>query len=312
MKLRKRFSRTLLLLLFMLTLALAGTTAHAATSGRWVTSKSAIRYKLSNGTYVKKKFKKIGSNWYYFNASGNVVTGLKTINEKQYYFAKSGKAGQKGRMLTGWITIKGKKYYFRKSGSASVKGSAYKSEWVTLSGKQYYFNCDGTLNTNTMTEEEFIAMVGKLAREDMKKSGILASVTIAQAILESGYGTTSLGMEAHNLFGMKADLSNSTWTSAWKGKTFTKSTKEYLNKKWYTVTAVFRSYNSFAESIADHSAYLSGAMKDGKLRYEGVVGNTSYKSTIKLIKKGGYATDPKYVTKLCNIIKRFNLTQYDH
>jgi flagellum-specific peptidoglycan hydrolase FlgJ len=182
---------------------------------------------------------------------------------------------------------------------------------VTLSGKKYYFNCDGTLNTNTMTEEEFIAMVGKLAREDMKKSGILASVTIAQAILESGYGTTSLGMEANNLFGMKAELSNNAWPSSWKGKTFTKSTKEYLNKKWRTVTAVFRSYSSFAESIADHSSYLANAMNGDKLRYEGVVGNTSYKSTLKLIKKGGYATDPKYVTKLCNIIERFNLTQYD-
>jgi flagellum-specific peptidoglycan hydrolase FlgJ len=136
-------------------------------------------------------------------------------------------------------------------------------------------------------------------------------VTTAQAILESGYGTTTLGMEANNLFGMKAQLSANTWSSPWTGKVFIKSTQEYLDQQWYTVTDTFRAYESYAQSLADHSAYLAGAMNGTKLRYEGVVGNTSYKKTIRLIKNGGYATDPDYVTKICNIITRYNLTQYD-
>lgn len=289
----------------------AAQTTGSKTSGKWVTSNGKIKYKNANGKYVVKKFKKINGYWYYFDADGYIVTGLRTINNKNYYFSSTGKAGVKGRLLTGWRKIRGKKYYFRTSGKSGVIGSAYKSEWVTIDGVSYYFNIDGSLNSNTMTEEEFIEKIGKLAKKDMKKSGILASVTTAQAILESGYGTTSLAMEAHNLFGMKASLSNNTWKSAWKGKTFSKSTKEYLNKKWYTITDTFRSYNTFAESLTDHSAYLTGAMNGSKLRYAGVVGNKSYKKTVRLIKKGGYATDPEYVSKLCKIIKKYNLTRFD-
>lgn len=162
-----------------------------------------------------------------------------------------------------------------------------------------------------MTENQFIETIGKLAKADMKKSGILASVTTAQAILESGYGTSSLALEAHNLFGMKATLSGNTWKSPWDGKTFKKSTKEYLNGKWYTITDTFRSYSTYAQSLADHSAYLSYAKNGSKLRYKGVVGNKNYKKTIQIIKNGGYATDPQYVSKICSLIKKYKLTRFD-
>ena len=253
----------------------------------------------------------LNKNTYYFNTDGTLATGWKKIGSRYFYFITKGKNGTKGKMVTGWYTINKKKYYFRTTGKQGVKGARYKSEWKTIGGKDYYFNSNGSLNTSTMSQSKFIETIGKLARQDMKKTGILASVTVAQAILESGYGTTSLALEAHNLFGMKANLSGNTWKSAWDGKTFQKSTKEYIDEKWITVTASFRSYSTFAQSIADHSAYLSYAMNGDTLRYKGVVGNTSYKKTIKIIKNGGYATDPDYVTKLCNIIKKYNLTQYD-
>ena len=253
----------------------------------------------------------IDKGTYYLGKDGAVCTGWKKIGGNYFYFLKSSKKGTKGRMATGWKTINGKKYYLRTSGKKGVKGARYTSEWVTIKGERYYFNKDGSLNRDAMTEKQFIQTIGKLASRDMKKSGILASVTTAQAILESGYGTSSLAMEAHNLFGMKASLSGNTWKSSWDGKTFKKTTKEYLNNKWYTITDTFRSYSSFAESLADHSAYLSYAKNGNKLRYKGVVGNKNYRKTIKLIKKGGYATDPQYVSKLCSIIKRYNLTQFD-
>ena len=65
------------------------------------------------------------------------------------------------------------------------------------------------------------------------------------------------------------------------------------------------------DSIADHSAYLLGAMNGSKKRYEGLAGCKDYKKAVQLIKDGGYATDLTYVQKLCNIIERWNLTQYD-
>ena len=218
----------------------------------------------------------IDKKTFYFNKDGVLQTGWKKINGKYFYFQPDGNKGEKGKMYTGWHTIKKKKYYFRPSGNPGVKGARYKSEWVTIKNQKYYFNKNGTLNKNTMTEAEFIETIGELASRDMKKSHILASVTTAQAILESGYGTTSLAMEAHNLFGMKATLSGNTWKSNWTGKTFKKSTQEYLNGKWYTVTASFRSYSNFLESIEDHSNYLTYAMNGSQRRYNGVVGNKSY------------------------------------
>lgn len=78
-----------------------------------------------------------------------------------------------------------------------------------------------------MSEKNFVEKIGKLAMADMKKTGILASVTVAQACLESGYGTTDLARNANNLFGMKCTLSGNTWKSAWDGKSkYTKITKE--------------------------------------------------------------------------------------
>ena len=145
----------------------------------------------------------------------------------------------------------------------------------------------------------------------MKRSGILASVTIAQAILESGYGRSALALEANNLFCMKSQLSGNTWKSAWGGDTYAVRTGEYIGGQRVTVTGVFRSYNSIAESIRDHSDYLTQAKNGTALRYKGVVGNKSYQQTIRLIKNGGYATAPTYVSTVISIIKKWNLTKYD-
>ena len=161
--------------------------------------------------------------------------------------------------------------------------------------------------------EVFIKKVAKIARDDMVSSGILASVTIAQAILESGYGTTELAVNASNFFGMKTNLSGNTWSSAWDGVSkYTKKTNEQKTAGTvYTITADFRKYPDLATSVKDHSLYLLGARNGDKLRYEGLSGERDYRKAIQIIKDGGYATDVNYVAKVCNIIERYNLTQYD-
>ena len=65
------------------------------------------------------------------------------------------------------------------------------------------------------------------------------------------------------------------------------------------------------DSILDHSAYLLGAKNGNRLRYEGLIGCTDYRQAIQLIKNGGYATDTKYVDKICSIIERYDLAKYD-
>lgn len=77
-----------------------------------------------------------------------------------------------------------------------------------------------------MSNQEFINRIGNLAVKDMKESGILASITIAQACLESGYGCEELAIRANNLFGMKCVLSGNTWSSVWDGESkYTKKQK---------------------------------------------------------------------------------------
>lgn len=164
-----------------------------------------------------------------------------------------------------------------------------------------------------MTQREFIDKVASCAVKDMEAGGILASVTIAQAILESGYGTSELAVNANNLFGMKCSLSGNTWKSCWDFKSkYTKTTKEQKKDGTvYEVVADFRKYDGIEESVCDHSLYLLGAMKDKELRYKGLAGEKDPRKAIQIIKDGGYATDIKYVDKVMSIIEKFNLTQYD-
>jgi hypothetical protein len=88
-------------------------------------------------------------------------------------------------------------------------------------------------------------------------------------------------------------------------------TQEWDGSKMITIKADFRKYPRIEDSIRDHSAYLLGAKNGSKLRYDGLLKCKNYKEAITLIKNGGYATDPNYISKICTIIQRFNLDRYD-
>lgn len=164
-----------------------------------------------------------------------------------------------------------------------------------------------------LSEADVIAKVGPLFTANQKKSGILASVSLAQFILESGYGKSELAQNANNCFGMKKSLSGNTWSgSSWDGKSiYTKKTQEEENGKMITIAADFRKYGCVEDSITDHSAYLLGAKNGSAFRYNGLKGCTDYKKAVQIIKDGGYATSSTYVSNLCSIIERWNLTKYD-
>lgn len=150
-------------------------------------------------------------------------------------------------------------------------------------------------------QKNFIKKVGALASADMKKSGVLASLTVAQAILESAWGKSELATGGNALFGIKA-------TKSWKGKVYCKDTKEcYDGVNLVTVNnATFRAYDSWEESVADHSAFLKA-----NKRYKEVIGETDYKKACEAIKAAGYATDPDYVEKLVKLIEDYELTEFD-
>lgn len=165
-----------------------------------------------------------------------------------------------------------------------------------------------------MESAEVVTKVATLFTANQKQSGILASVSMAQFILESGYGKSELAQNANNCFGMKSSLSGNSWAgSAWDGHSvYTMQTGEQnTDGSYVTVTADFRKYGSIEDSIADHSAYLLGAMNGSKKRYEGLAGCTDYKKAVQIIKDGGYATSLDYVQNLCQVIEQWNLTQFD-
>ena len=163
-----------------------------------------------------------------------------------------------------------------------------------------------------MSQAEFVEWIGQLASADMQSSGILASVTAAQAILESAYGKSELALNALNLGGMKACLSGNTWESAWDGSVYQKETAEQLDDGSYiSIKADFRSYQSVSAYLADHSAYLISAKNGNELRYKGIVGCRDYRTAFQLLKDGGYATSHNYVDNLCALVKKWNLTRFD-
>lgn len=166
----------------------------------------------------------------------------------------------------------------------------------------------------SLSDKKVIEKIIPLFTEDQKSSGILASVSMAQFILESGYGKSELAQQANNLFGMKLALSGNSWIgSTWDGTSkYTKKTKEQkTDGSEYMVTADFRKYPCMEDSIADHSAYLLGAMDGSQKRYDGLAGEDDYKKAIQIIKDGGYATDTDYVKKICGLIEKYGLMQYD-
>ena len=147
------------------------------------------------------------------------------------------------------------------------------------------------------TREQFIAKIAPLAQEDSKISKILPSLTIAQAILESGNGNSGLTIRANNLFGIKG---------SYKGQSILMPTIEYYGGVKQQVNAAFRKYPSWLESIQDHSSLFNRLD-----RYKNIRGCKDYKIACVNVQKDGYATDPQYAKLLIKLIETYNLTQYD-
>lgn len=149
------------------------------------------------------------------------------------------------------------------------------------------------------TAEGFLSIIKNDVIEDMKTSRILASLTGAQALIESNKGNSGLAQKANNLFGIKAN-------KAWKGDYVTMPTKEWVNGQYITVDAKFRKYSSWKASINDHSKFLT----DNK-RYSNLIGVRDYKLACKLIKDDGYATSPTYTKTLTDTIEKYKLYLWD-
>jgi hypothetical protein len=148
-------------------------------------------------------------------------------------------------------------------------------------------------SSDRMTRAEYFEAYKDMAVDEMHRSGVPASITLAQGALESGDGNSSLARRGNNHFGIKCH-------DDWNGK------KIYQDDD--ARNECFRKYPSVEDSYRDHSNYLMA-----KTRYDFLfeLDITDYKAWAKGLKKAGYATSPTYAESLIRIIEEFGLQQYD-
>ena len=152
-----------------------------------------------------------------------------------------------------------------------------------------------TLQAQTRNKqyEDYIKKYRELAVEEMKKYHIPASITLAQGLLESGVGQSTLARKSNNHFGIKCG-------SDWRGKTVSHDDDARGE--------CFRAYKHPKESYEDHSKFLAGRSRYASLFKLKI---TDYKGWARGLKKAGYATNPRYADQLIGIIELYELHKYD-
>lgn len=140
------------------------------------------------------------------------------------------------------------------------------------------------------------------AQDSQRRFGVPASVTLAQSILESGWGRSALTVNANNYFGIKCGSN----VSPYQNGCYTISTQEYVNGAYTTVSAQFRRYDSPYGSFMDHGAFLRGTRYAAAFQYQ-----TNPDQFITEVWKAGYATAPDYLQKVITIMRTYGLYAYD-
>ncbi|MFX3660102.1 MAG: glucosaminidase domain-containing protein [Ectobacillus sp.] len=150
-----------------------------------------------------------------------------------------------------------------------------------------------------MEQQQFINSIAPYAVKVMQQHNILASLTIAQAILESGWGKSELAVKGNNLFGIKG--------VGPAGSITIETTEHHENGTPYRTSAEFRKYHSREESLEDHTRHLLQSP-----RYQSIIGEKDYKRASEKIQAAGYTNDPNYPSLLIGIIERHRLYEYDN
>ena len=148
--------------------------------------------------------------------------------------------------------------------------------------------------------KQFIQRIAPIIQEEAKKRGYkVCSPVIAQACIESAFGTSMLGSKWHNYFGMKCG-------SAWKGKSINLKTKEeYTVGTLTTIRDNFRVYDSMEDGVKGYFDFISTN------RYANLKSASTPKEYLELIKKDGYATSSSYVNTNMSCITKYDLDKYD-
>lgn len=190
--------------------------------------------------------------------------------------------------------------YFVQQGDTSVQAGEYYVQ-KSMSVADIYKLLKSGPNV-TVAHEQFIKSRSEYAQEMQKKYGIFTSINLAQTILESEWGQSTLASKYNNYYGIKAIGSQ---------KSVTLSTKEYLNGSWTTVKSKFAVYDSWKTGMEAHTKFLIDGTSSNPDQFADVKAAKTYQAQAHALVIDGYATDPTYESKLLEIISTWNLTQYD-
>ncbi len=153
--------------------------------------------------------------------------------------------------------------------------------------------------TDPNASEIYIETFKEIAISEMERTGIPASIKLAQGLLESGAGKSTLSTVAKNHFGIKCG-------GGWTGKTYKHKDDDYVNGK--LIKSCFRQFESAHESYIAHSDFLQNQRRYATL-FD--LSKKDYHSWAKGLKKAGYATDPAYANKLIDLIEKYQLFRHD-
>jgi len=149
---------------------------------------------------------------------------------------------------------------------------------------------------------EYADQHSQIAISEMHRTGIPASIKLAQGLLESNAGRSELATRANNHFGIKCG-------GDWNGKSFYKEDDDYQNGK--LIKSCFRAFSSVEGSYIAHSEFLRNPSKSNRYGFLFNLSSTDYKGWAHGLKTAGYATAPTYAQKLIKIIEDYELYFYD-
>lgn len=156
----------------------------------------------------------------------------------------------------------------------------------------------GQVGSLPKTGNAFLDRYGAAAVRSMQSTGVPASVTLAQAILESGWGRSGLTRKAFNFFGIKG---------TGPAGSLTVRTREVVNGRSIYINAAFKAYHNAAESFVDHGKMLRRLSRYAPcFRHRG-----DPAQFCRELQRAGYATDPHYASSLIKIIQQYGLTRFD-
>lgn len=161
---------------------------------------------------------------------------------------------------------------------------------------------DNQQENEAQSHQQFIERLVPHAQELQDGYGVLPSIILGQAILESNWGKSTLASKYNNLFGIKAYGDQ---------KKVSLETKEFVNEEWITIHGDFKVYDSWEQSMDDHTQLFVQGVDWNPALYEKVITATNYQEAAQALQEAGYATDPGYAQKIIQVIETYQLNQYD-